>query len=263
MYLIIAMTICFTVHAENIFFDYDIDSGQFIIQFRKVTSEVTTSKAIPIYVYKHDVVGRFLERYIDTIMEKSREDYSMYAVRNYWKSRLPKNKTISNIDEEYRFNYIFISPGIINSSVIDNCKGVILGIKDKIGILYDNDEEWINNLHLIRTNYNAKIELVSDPDIDERSGMLFFNSIDENPLASILKIKPNGKIDPQMIYYHSQPIQKYPKIALSFDWIEEFYKEHNLPSGCTYYQQLKRYEDFKRRENLIPSSLPIDYNPIH
>lgn len=213
------------------------DSVALKVSYMSNSSDITISKIVPVYRFSDNVVGQFMERFADSICVGSRY-YNLFEVKNmmslllrvFKEKYLPKDTVINN--------YAEIGATELYERNFNDCEGVIVTNKRNIGLLKDLNEAWIKQLNLESTGEQSLLEILKyEEPVEFGDSLAHLYMKHENPVQALVKIMPDGKVEPINLTYMGAPIQLYRDKEQFFDWIEDFYQQHNLPPGCNYYYQ--------------------------
>ena len=219
------------------------------LQYCSSFVDSTVSKTVPIYEFQHDTEGEFINRFCDTLINKT-DFFDTFTIHNLW------NQLSSRIKRYYPqdttiYNYIHLVPDdFYHTEDLVKCKGLILFSKGNVGIIDSVEPEWLKQLHIRPSGSYAIIEILNFESTEDESLKGYKYLRRDASIEAILKINTNGKIDPLTIRYWGDPIQKFPQLHVAFDWIEDYYKSYGLPSGCTFYNQTE-YNDNSRPDFVI------------
>lgn len=228
-------------------FDY------FVFKAASVTSEKTDEglviripedsadikRVLPIYEFKNDVEGRFLYDYLVSMTELPYRD-PVIVIKNTNDLDVVKFVDFIAREAEYKGmnlpeNEIFLR--LSSWQWQDNfkrCKGVVILPKNHYGLIYSDSKEWLDKLHLMKSN--ECVTAYYGQSCKEK-GVAYIDCTTSYDIWAVLTVLNNGKVDPLMMYNLAMSLQSDASLITKFAWIEDFYKKHNLPEGCGYYNQ--------------------------
>lgn len=194
-------------------------------------------KRLPVYEFNDSVVGLFMQRFVTTMSE-------MHLTSMTKLSSLDDIVSIRSTDD-VRYNYkklplhcILVDYVSWSEDIIKKSVGIIRLPNHKYGIIYSDSEEWCRLLNLSRTDNTIEIYYGKSYIPNLEKDEFFMNEWTTSYYYwAVLKIIDNKKVDPLMIYNINLPIQTDEEMNAKFNWIEDFYKKHDLPAGCGYYDQ--------------------------
>lgn len=209
-------------------------------------------KEMPIYEFEENTQGDFLREFVDSLatMDSLSSIIKIQSISQF------KNLNTVPLD-----NWIILNTSFWNEDAIEECKGVIINSNHRLSLIFDDDPSWIDKLNLKKTPNSLTIK-IGKSYLKEKPILWFLDDIE---IWAVLEIQSNNKIDPIMIYNRIEPIQDIEKYIKKFDWIELFYKTHNLPEGCGFYrqpsfEQLLRSREHESRQQVVPPSTLLEIN---
>lgn len=187
---------------------------------------------VPLYKFDSTVEGEFLEKFCQTMSDINDIGQCLFIE--------PPDSTEHKWFDADLNEYVYVFANDMSKSRILNACGVlILPGRHAVLILSDNNS-WLSRLPIHKTEEIVTLKYGTD----FGSNDIFF--IREGFYTAALHITDDGKIDPVSIRYNFTSIQGL-KAESAFDWIEPFYKEHALPGGCGYYDQINLMRAVLRR----------------
>lgn len=188
------------------------DDHRAVLEFNlmdDVIPHVKTKMKIPIYEFKKNNTGIFINRLSDTI-----------AKYDYMSCRILYTVTHDSME------YSILASKYITPTIISKIKGVIIQNDNKIIAILNNDPKWINKMGLQTTGHNANILI--------HYNVPYVLEGDDNEYSCIMHVLPCGKVDIYNLRFNGNEISNYPPKKQHFNWIRQFYIKHGYTSGCKY-----------------------------
>ncbi len=207
------------------------------------------TKELPLYVFKRDSTTMFIQQFADTLLG----DNQILLIKSsdnakYEKNSLPKGNIfvqgISSLYMDKRSN-----------EYMNECKGVVIlsQYEGKIGLLFSDCSSFIDKLHLTKTN--NKVLLCSGESYQPKN-WIRLNYSDYDAWA-VLKVLPDGKVDPLMLYYGYYPVQLYEPYYRRYSWMADFYKGTDWHPGYLD-QEILDPDYIRAKEQQKPKVFPPD-----
>lgn len=198
---------------------------------------------VPLYRFKDNVEGRFIERVADSIACNDKLPF-LFA-------RKPREIRDSNLPAD--LNEYMVLHSRRASGVFDNNRnpwdcpyeeitGAFLLTGKTVGLIFDASEQWLANMNLVKTDDTVTLNF----GLSYRKEGYIYMDVDmilDTEFTAILHVEEGGKVNPLYIYQLGAPIQEsYESVRNIMDWIPEYYESHGLPAGCGFYDQKRLNE---------------------
>lgn len=203
-------------------------------------------KKVPLYKFKDDVVGSFLERFCDSLFHfDDRGKYNILEVDEIEKINFPFDGDKSE--------YLYVYQKNMDSASIAQVDAVIELPSSGLVILPDINKAITEKLRLKRAG-SMVLDCKKYVQPKDPSGVVSLQMcLDYFPCETILRIMPNKKVDPIFISFrYSEVFQNY------FGWIEQFYRENSFSPVMTYTYLPEMFPHFALLSDSIPTK--IEYN---
>lgn len=182
-------------------------------------------KNLPIYEFKDDTEGSFFRQFTDSLAAFCHR----YDVMKILHTENLRYEYVDHLPD----SMILITKSVWWKDTLEKCKGVVITSDNKLLLLFDNDSQWINKLHLQRTRDIMTIMMGKS----YSKGLPILHFTSSIQVWAVLDVLPDHKVEPLMIYNLNTPIQGLKGATARFDWIDDFYRAHNLPVGCGFQRQ--------------------------
>lgn len=210
---------------------------------------------VPLYRFKDNVEGRFIERVADSIA--CHDDLPFLLARE------PREIRDSNLPADVNEYMVLCSKS--SSMVFDDHRdlwgcpyeeitGAFLLTGKNVGLIFDASEHWLSNMNLEKTDDTVTLNFGLSY---RKEGYIYIDvdGIVDAEFTAVLHVEEGGKVNPLYIYQLGVPIQEsYVSVRNIMDWIPEYYESHGLPLGCGFYDQ-KRLNERQYHQlfyNIIP-----------
>ncbi len=184
-----------------------------------------TSKVVPIYKFKDDVVGEFMNRFCDSLVVGYRVG-KHFKMINYAEA-LPRVKR-NKLDSIQR-NFTIVKTTSLDHTKITACKAIIETNGGTYGFMDSTSDHWLETMHLVKTNRKAMIKTEED-----KSEFKIAMLDGEYYTRALINIFPNGWVDVLLIEYDAPQGEHWDRVKRSFVWIDLFYEEHGYPAVRNY-----------------------------
>lgn len=210
---------CFAKNQDNHLMQFDTqakvvnNNGQkrIIVHLMARDSVRLDSLTVPTYRFKDDGVGRFIRSLNDSI-----------AVHDHrsWRGI----KAIIDSPE----SAILFSDYMSDDNLRD-IKGVIHDRGNKVTALYNNDEQWLNEIHVEKTDQPTTIEVRDSQWVFEGDCM---------ELMCVLTVTPSGRVKIPILKLGQKELIDYqttnPEFIQWFDWIKDYYRNNGFVTMLDY-----------------------------
>lgn len=222
-----------------------------IVKMEIPNEEDDIKKGLPLYEFKNDSTAAFIKKFADTIIGDDNLvliEKTDFAKNDYMPKglKMPEDCIFIKAVGAY---YLKNS----NKKYMNECKGAIILSTYQVGLIFSDSEDWINELHLNKTE---KTLILCSGKSYRPENWTFMLYDDYDPWA-VLKVLPDGKVDPLMIYYMYYPVQQSERHWNRYNWMAGFYKDEDWHPG--YYDQPNLDPDYIRaKEQQKPKVFPPD-----
>ncbi len=206
---------------------------------RIAANHADINKTMPVYEFEDDAAGEFLTDFLTSITELPYKG-SVILIKNTDDTDVVKfvdriKYDVELYDMVLPENCVFLRQTGWTEDYVKQCEGIVILPNRYYGLIFSDSKEWLDKLHLKKAD---KTMTVYYGESNKKKGVEYLDDmLICYDIWAVLDILPNGKVDPLMIYNNTMSVQNDAKMSGRFDWIEDFYKRHNLPAGCGYYSQ--------------------------
>lgn len=196
-------------------------------------------RMVPLYRFRNDVVGNFFKQFCDTFAVLT--DYPVIEILR------PVAFACPGYDGNPA-DYTAIRSNLTDRKYVQRALGAILLENGQIAVIYpnyDTQDGWFDNIHLDETSDSITLKYGNYKGLP-------MEACDERDYSAVLRVLDDKKVDlVSMRQITTNICDKDRKRYL--DWIEDYYREHGLAPGCSYYTQFDfdRYID-ANREKIMP-----------
>lgn len=213
-------------------------SGDGQLTVRIAANHADINKTMPVYEFEDDAAGEFLTDFLTSITELPYKD-SVILIRNTDDADVVKfvdriKYNVELYDMILPENCVFLRQTGWKEDYIKQCEGIVILSNRYYGLIFSDSKEWLDKLHLKKADKTITIYYGES---NKKKGVEYLDMLICYDIWAVLDVLPNGKVDPLMIYNNTMSVQNDARMSGRFDWIEDFYKRHNLPAGCGYYNQ--------------------------
>lgn len=235
LYLIVIFISCFLVAdlclAKNV--DTDGPCVEKIYKNPYLPNENETDtlgKSVPLYRFKPDVTGRFLERFCDSLGIFWLYDYMV--IDEVEKLNFPHE---GDVDE-----YVYVSTEIMTPENASGIKAAIMLPSAELIVLNEVNDRIVNLLHIEEDG------CVSLRFIEE--GCMGTSAIIET--SALLHIMPNGKVDPVNI--SDNRVSTFDR---KYGWIIQYFTDNGFDSRASYEYHPLNLVDFAFLSDSVPKKI--------
>lgn len=190
----------------------------------------TLDKCVPLYRFKPDVTGRFLERFCDSL--GIFWDYDYMAINEVEKLNFPH---AGNADD-----YVYVSTGIMTTKNASGIKASIMLPGAELIVLNEVNDRIVNLLH-IEEDGCVSLRFIE-------GGIMATTEIPAT--SALLHIMPNGKVDPVNI--SDIRISTFDR---KYGWIHQYFTDHGFDSRASYEYHPLNLFDFAYITDSIPKKI--------
>lgn len=192
---------------------YNYDDQPLIRVYPGKVSGPDIIRNLPLYEYEKDDTGLFLQQFTDSLLTID-PMCSIYYITpskgaDFRYANILKDKIKLPDDGILIFaTYWFFGN-------LEKAKGVIRTSKNKLGVIFDDNTQWLEQLHLRPTG--DIMTVMYGKDFPEPYPVWHFTN--ELDAWAVVRLNDDGQVRPVMIYNMTRPIDDFPRWSNKFDWI--------------------------------------------